>query len=812
MINKIGMKKIKIKFRQGLAGLLILSAGVLLWSENVTPAALKPDLPENARLQSALTDSVKTTKTYIDSLFYAADSIAYNYQTDQIYLYGNTSVRYQTSKILADSIQVDLKQKRAFSMGRTVLLDKDQVLIGKQIYYDVDSQTGLVFDAASKIENGYYYGGEVRKIDTDIYDVDGCRFTTCEDPQPDFWFWAKQMRLYRDDKVVGKPVVAYVNHLPVFYFPFITFSIKRGRQMGFLIPEPGYNTVDGKFIRNIDFFFPYKDYADATLGFDIMEKTGWQVNLETRYAKRYFFNGNFNTSFRKDIKDYSTSYYYSILGNHHHELGEKATLDANINYLSSKQLWNNSTDINEALAQNVTSSVSFRKPILSSYLNVAASYTQDLINNTVRLNLPSASFSLPTRPVYELFTKKTATQVKTNWWTNFNYSYNVRLDHTGYSSVKHKTFTDLLWDNSSDSTGYNEHHIGIKQTAGLNYNYKAFGWLNLTQAVNYDEVWMDRDNEDKKWVRGNDYNASTSANFTLYGLRNIPNFYVSTVRHIVTPSASFIYSPDFSDNDRFYYFGGIGLMSGKESRYVNLALDQKWQVKLKATEKLQERKLDDLLSWTVRSGIDLEKDDHKLSNLVHSLTFRPGAWNTKQFKLTYNSSFNLTQDPYQTHWLNWKPTNQYFQHTLNLSGTAKYKDYFSRPHIDTFAPYLPPSDTLSAAPSSAQTASAEDNWSISITQDMRAQANLLHSQSSNLRLNASVKVTTNWMLSYSNYYNIKDTKMLSQSFDISRNLHCWKLSISYTVRPGYWDYRIVLFNTSLPDALRFQTRDNRRTY
>jgi hypothetical protein len=54
--------------------------------------------------------------------------------------------------------------------------------------------------------------------------------------------------------------------------------------------------------------------------------------------------------------------------------------------------------------------------------------------------------------------------------------------------------------------------------------------------------------------------------------------------------------------------------------------------------------------------------------------------------------------------------------------------------------------------------------------------------------------------------------MLSQSYDISRTLHCWKLNISYTRRNDYWDYRIVFFNTNLPDALKFQTRDNKRTY
>jgi len=817
----ISVKKLVILL---IAGVLSQTGSNLLYSQNApiitnttkpvqTPSGLTLSDIDAELKSDAITDTLKVPPVRIDSLAYVADSIYYNYSTEQIYLFGNTSVKYQTSTIMGDSLQIDLKKERAFSTGRTVLIDNDQVLIGNQVYYDVNTQTGMMYGTASKLEKGYYYGDEVRKIDDDIYDIDGGKYTTCEDPEPDFWFWSKQMRLYRGDKIVGKPVIAYVNHMPIFYFPFMTFSIKRGRQMGFLIPEPGYNTVDGKFIRNIAFFYPYKDYADATLSFDLMEKTGWTSNLETRYTKRYLYSGNFYTSLRRSISGDLINTDYSIRGNHHHELGNKATFDANIDYISNKRIWESSTDLDEYLAQSVTSSISYRKPILSSYLNVAASYSEDLTNNTVNISLPSASYSLPTRPVYEIFTAKDKSAGRDKWWTNFNYSYNVRLDHTGYSRKENRTLGDLLWDNTMDSTGVNflnEHHAGIKHYMGLNYNYKALGWLNLTQGFNYSEAWMDRDKNDEKWVRGNDYSAVSSANFTIYGIRNIRNFYVSTVRHIISPSASFSYSPGFPDNERFYYFGGIGLNAGKKSRYINLSVDQKWQLKLRETEKLKERKLNDIFGWTTRTGIDLEKDDKKFSNLSHSFSFRPAAYTSGKLKLTYSTSYNFTHNPYEVHWLDIKPRNQYFSHTLNLSGNASYTDYFPRQKNQSFTSYLTPQDSLGFGFTELPTVSKEENWSLSISQDMSTDKNIIHPRNNNLRMSASVQVTTNWSLNYSNYYNVTDSKMLSQSFDISRNLHCWKLNISYTRRTDYWDYRIVFLNTTLPDALKFQTRDSKR--
>jgi len=409
-----------------LTAIMLLGSSAVVWSEETISTPV-PAQPEPGVINQSITDvNLKINNDIIadslnikpikpDSLFYEADSIYFNYDTEQIYLYGNTSVQYQNSTILADSLQIDLKKERAFSSGRTVLKDNDQVLIGKQVLYDVNSQTGMMYDTASKMDKGYYYGKEVRKIDDDIYDVDDGRFTTCEDPEPDFWFWSRQMRLYRNDKIVGKPVIAYVNHMPVFYFPFMTFSIKRGRQAGFLIPEPGYNTIDGKFVRDIAFFYPYKDYADATIGFDLMEKTGWKANLESRYIKRYLYNGNFISSLQKSISAFATNYDYFVRGNHHHELGEKATFDVNIDYVSNKRIWESSTDINESLAQSVTSSISYRKPILSSYLNIGATYSEDLINNTANVSLPSATSSLTTRPVYEIFNPRTGSDLKTKW-------------------------------------------------------------------------------------------------------------------------------------------------------------------------------------------------------------------------------------------------------------------------------------------------------------------------------------------------------------------------------------------------------------
>ena len=105
---------------------------------------------------------------------------------------------------------------------------------------------------------------------------------------------------------------------------------------------------------------------------------------------------------------------------------------------------------------------------------------------------------------------------------------------------------------------------------------------------------------------------------------------------------------------------------------------------------------------------------------------------------------------------------------------------------------------------------SDDNWSLDLTHDLSADKNLFKAKNQNLRMSASFHLTKNYSISYSNYYNLKEGELISQSFRLIRDLHCWKLDLSFTKRNEYWDYRLTFFNTKFPDALRLQTRDSKR--
>lgn len=765
-------------------------------------------------MDAPLPDSLKidlNTASSLDSLFYAADSIRAYYQDEQIWLHGNTSIDYGVSKIQADSLFLDLKREQATTFGLTLMQDNGQLLIGEDVQYDIRSQTGRLSRGQSYIENGYYSGEEIRKIDSTIYDIDGGSFTTCDLAEPSFWFWAKAMRIYQKDKVVGKHVVAYVNHMPIFYFPFLTMSIKRGRHAGLLVPEPGYNSVDGKYIRDIALYYPYKDYADFTLGMDLMEKTGWKAKFDTNYLKRYYFNGGLAASYQKNTSRSGTQFDWSLRANHHHDLPEKSALDVSLDFISNKRIWQSSDLVDESLAQRLSSSISYRKPIGNTYLNAGALYNQDLINDTASLSLPSVSWSVSSRPVYEFFRQKSDV-----WYSGLSYNYNVRLDHTGDIRKKDPSFQDYIWANTLDDDNPDkylvEHHAGVRHSMGLSNSFNYRGWLNLRQSVDYNEAWFDRNRKGQKWVRGNDYSASLNGSFNMYGLRSFGASGVNAIRHVLTPSVGLSYLPDHSDNSQYYGFGGISLrQNAKRQANLSFALAQKWQLKL--GEERTQRKLNDLLSWDSRISADLLKDDKRFGNITHTLGFRPGSmnlgslkhdsWALNNLKASYSSRLSLIQETYKISFDDLAIKNQYFSQTIGIGGDANYAEYFPMPLNRTFSAF---GEEAPATNPSILT----DSWNLSITHDLFAPKSLLYPRSQNLRMSAGFKLSKNFSLSYSNYYNLKDKELISQGLSLSRDLHCWKLDFSFTKRNEYWDYRIVFFNKQFPDALKFKTSDSKK--
>ncbi|MCF7912569.1 MAG: hypothetical protein K9M99_08580 [Candidatus Cloacimonetes bacterium] len=801
---------------------------------------------------SILADSLLSAGI-MDSLFYAADSGAYWTDREIISLMGKASIKYHTSSITADTITVKLKDNQAFTLGNSMLKDNNQLALGDEISYDLETKWGIIINGAAKFEQGYYYGEEIRKIDKKTYDIDNGLFTTCDALEPHFYIKTSQMRMYQNDKVVGKPVVFYVNHMPVFALPYGIFSIRKGRQMGILVPYPGYNSTDGKYVRDLAFYYPWKDYADVILGGNLYEKTGWETKLSASYKKRYVLNGSMLFRLRKrQYSLYSSTYEWYLRSLHHQNIGRSSSLDANITYTSSEKILENEEDANDRLAEDVTSSISYKTPLLGSTLSLSGRLVADLMESSqVRrdtagvivdtltyklktITLPEVSWSRPSRPLYEYFTSKDSKPDKDAWYAKFSGSYNFKANYKSVVKDSMADFADIFWKESEDSLStINQHDAGMKHATSFSYSNKYKGWLTYSQSAGMNLVWLDEDELGNTNQWGHDWNLSTSCNFSLYGIKNFRRGYLKAVRHIIAPRVSYTYKPDFSKNENLKNLSGYTVSSGDKQQKVSLSVGHTWQLKLRETEARKEKNINDFFKLSSSISYDFENkntgfNDYKgFSSLSHSLDLNPESITIGMLDLSIEPYGSITQDTYDwqikgndiSKWdwgvSNWNMT---VNSKLKISGNAKYAEYFPIESNPFTSNQFMLADSLSLEEEDEFTTLAEieelqqeeNSWSLNFTHSYRLTQSSYesHDYTSNFKSSFTAQLTKNWNFSYSNYYDINKKTMISQSFTLLRELHCWQLEFRYTRQQDYWNYSFKLFNIKLPDSLIFKTTDN----
>ena len=287
----------------------------------------------------------------------------------------------------------------------------------------------------------------------------------------------------------------------------------------------------------------------------------------------------------------------------------------------------------------------------NSTFNVSNFYSENFINNTKTITLPSIRYTESTTPIYELFGLKNS-EVKNSWWKSLSYNYNLTATHSGTIRDENSTFSDLIWNNESytDSLGneqvINHHNAGALHAFSFNLSPTISPYFTLAQSMNFREAWFDRTKKKNGFARGLSYSFNTSASTKLYGLKRFNNLTLKAVRHVVTPRVSFAYTPDFSQNDDFYSFSGISLARGKRSRSINFSLSQIWQIKYYDKISESEKKINNLLSMSSSFSYNLEKETHKLSQINHSVKFSPNTFNYQDIQFSYNNSISFNHDFY----------------------------------------------------------------------------------------------------------------------------------------------------------------------
>lgn len=745
------------------------------------------------------------------------------------------------------------------------------VMIGDRMLYNFKTRKAYVERGRTEYDAGYYRGRAMKLMDKKNIYVGDAAFTTCDKPQDThFHFSSKQMKIMVNDKVIAKPVIMYIGKIPVMALPFALFPIKKGRHSGLLIPRYGESAYEGRSLRGLGYYWVLGEYWDARTTVNYYEKSGFLFRGDTRYHKRDVLRGSISGNFtRKDFEtDGRKERRWDLNVQHDHTISPTTNIRVNARLVSSDNIYRDlSANRTDRMRGQILSNATFTRRIgtsgnLSVNMNQTRNLRQDTTTFHVSETMPQISFS---NRWSNLIGGKRTSSGREVWYRRFSLPYSF-----DFKGLRNRTTYQPGHGETQKSEG-----VGADHRLNLYVSPKLFGWLNLKPQLNYNETWTDRRNRfeldtltntfEEKEERGfytvRTFNANMSANTKIYGLFRSGFFPDVQVRHVITPTVSFRYQPDFTDDAWGYYvsmadtndaevrknpYSGVGAVSpslGSEQQSLSFSINNVFQMKKGEGEKA--RKME-LFTFNTSGGYNWKAKTHKMQNLQSSLRARLLGRLNLNMSTTHSfyryTSQGIVTDALYTDgidWTDWKSlrkarlakmTNMTWSLDFSLKGKAGSAP--SRTSGPGITPETVPGEDLSGDPFTdsgrdpfgsfsgdrfePEDAESGDGFSIPWNFSTRiSYSKGLTRRSKNVytKLNLDFRLTKNWKVTWRSHVDLKTKKMSSQDFVIYRDLHCWEAQVNWTPTGRYKRvYLKINIKSSMLQDIKVEKRSGRMGY
>ena len=531
-------------------------------------------------------DSInRSRKSGIDSPveYSANDSLTYDAAISQARLYGTSKVKYQNMDLASEKIFMSLDSNLVHAEGRYDSLKSETIgspvfKMGSDEYqtgpmsFNFKTKKGLISDVYTQQNEGFLTSElSKRGPEGEMYIQHG-RYTTCDDPHPDFYLALSRAKVRPGKDVVFGPAYLVVADVPLpLAIPYGFFPFTKSFSSGMIMPTYGDEMEKGFYLRDGGYYFAISDKMDLKLLGEIYTKGSWGISATSNYKKRYRYNGNFLVSYQNSIRgeknmdDYLKTTDFKLTWNHTQDAKAHPvrTFNARVNFTTTSYDQNNLTSMYNPQTRTQstrTSSVGFntRFSSLNMSINSSANLSQNMRDSTITVGLPTLTINVST--FYPFKRKKAAGEDR--WYEKINMSYtgNFRneINNVKESKLLHSSLA-RDWQN------------GMQHTIPIKASFAALGYLNIIPSINFTDRTLFRKAE-KYWDEKNqkevtdtitgfynvyDWSLSLGLNTKLYGFwvpsRKIFGDKIDRIRHVLTPTISFSYAPDFGDS-RYGYF------------------------------------------------------------------------------------------------------------------------------------------------------------------------------------------------------------------------------------------------------------------
>jgi lipopolysaccharide assembly outer membrane protein LptD (OstA) len=771
-----------------------------------------------------IVDSLATGQSPEDSIHYSGGFLEYFASNRILRITGNANVRQGQIYLDAEKIDYDIPGRVVLAKARVDTIDaKDNVKIiplvlkdgneeihGSRLVFNVDTKQGKIENATTRYEQAYYGGRDLYKEEEEVFYVRHGQLTSCDAEEPHFHFNSNKMKLIHDDRVIARPVVFYVETIPVMILPYYVFPLKRGRHSGILPIRLGNFEQGNRYIGNLGYYWAASEYWDIQTSLDFHENIGITLKSGLRYNKRYTFIGNINASFSRDHQEYATSEFkrdrYRFWGNHTQDLPYEISFRASGEFVSDKDY---STDYlnnpEERRNRNIISKASFTKRFGRSSISMSFSHTNNLDVNTQNSQIPVGSFTMPSFHPFGSGREVDGKTIK-RWYNQFYVGYRNSF---GVISNRRTITTLVPIDDTTNvelESKTKKEYAYVGHNMSVNTPQKIFSYFTINPSVSLTETWYYIMKSDQAYAAGipadrpyrrGAISAGISTNTDLYGTFPINQFGLVALRHVLRPSVSFSWSPAITKNDAVREFARQGA-GGPAQKSIRFSLVNLFQAKIKSGE--TEKKYD---LFQVSSGFsyNYEAKIRKYSDLSTSISSRL----IKNVNVSGSLSHNLYDENNQ---LNWRsPSLRSFRISSSFQARGSLADDYSRTGLKT--EYDKDTLNLANAGNGLDVDVSKNTLTSSGVTDFNLNLSHFYSQTKSfgtitghthwISVTFNVSLTKNWKFKYSQKYDFIRHESVDKILDLYRKIHCWEGHFYWIPEGSRQGYYFKINIIAIPD-------------
>ena len=781
-------------------------------------------------------------KSYdVDTVIYtkASDSLIFFVKDRKMNIYGEGSLNYKETDLKSANIFVDFETSNIEASGvrsdtlassyegTPVLKDKGEVYEGFRMKYNFKTRRGIISSAQTESEGTYYTGSKIKKVDNDTYFVQDGIYTTCNEPDPHYYFYSHEMKVVNKEQITAKWIWLFFGGVPFpVPLPFAVFPLESGRRSGIIAPAFGDDGTYGRYFSRFGYFWAISDYMDLALQGDYYTRGSYRFDSRFRYAKRYDFTGSLEGQYeflrQNDVTDPDLfeQTNWRLIWNHNQNFDPSLRFDARLEFLSGNILQRNLVDLNDVLRNEIRSNATFFKNWEESGNSMSLNYSRRQVLETGEINevLPNLTFNIPQK--YPFRGKIASGEQK--WYELIGYNYSGQFQN-----------------NRDKQEGQLKIRGGIQHNINLSASPKI-GYISVTPNFRYQEKWYNKRIEQslvKSSFSGEDslvtkdvkeinfvrtFSIGVGASTRFYGIVQPNMLGINSIRHTVNPSISYNYQPDFSKSHWGYYgtykdstgkeimynkyqneiFGGA---SSGEQQNLSFSISNIFEMKtaVDPTDTTSKEKKIQLLNLDAGISYNLAADSVKFSRLNLGYRTQIGDW----LNLSGNSSYSL----YESNELG-QETNQFLINNkkgllrltnfqFSLSTTLSGEKLRSKTEDEGGTPLPEGEYELGGADRKIYQGLYNDKdpdftipWDISLSYnyvlDKSSPANTRSFSNVNGSLNFNL--TPAWKFSLTGSYDFDKKEFSAPQVRISRDLHCWLMNFTWNPIGTFTGYRFEI--------------------